>query len=321
MAEKNLHTEYDLYLYSDGKFYSRGGPDNPVTICEADTGWRPEELAAHAYDLGFTHVRFSSPEAAAIEALHERGIGVIADAPGSDGLMAETAPARPAFRYQWNTRWTEETFAYLSADPLFRSHQHGRLLSAESGPFVLPLSREWGSLTGRMPGDEWQKFANVRLLYGYQGACPGKKFLFLGDEFQNAGLARWVRDLNTFYRGQPALYEQDSVSAGFEWVDTTESERSILAFRRNGRDAAGQVLFVFNFTPVPRQNYRAGVTARGEWKELLNSDATLYGGSGQGNLGAVESAPVPAHGCPDSLNLTLPPLAMLAFRKSGEAHA
>jgi len=321
MAEKNLHTEYDLYLYSDGKFYSRGAPDAPVTICEADSGSEPQQLAAHTYEMGFTHVLLSSPPPAYIEAMHARGIGVIADAPDADGVLANAAPPRAAFRYQWNVRWSEETIAYLAEDPLFRSHHHGRLLSVESGPFVLPLSRDLGSLAARVPGDEWQKFANLRLLYGYQAACPGKKLIFPGGEFQNAGLARWVRDLNTFYRAQPALFERDTDPAGFEWVDTAESQRSILAFRRRGRDAGTQVLFIFNFTPMPRQNYRAGVPARGEWKELLNSDATLYGGSGQGNLGGVESSPVPAHGCPDSLNLTLPPLALLAFRKAVEAGA
>jgi len=321
MAEKNLHTEYDLYLYSDGKFYSRGAPDAPVTICETDFDLGPPQLAAHAYDMGFTHVLLSSPGGAYLEAIHERGIGVIADAPDADGILAGAAPSRSAFRYQWNMRWTEETLAYLSEDPLFRSHHHRRLLSVETGSFVLPLSREFGSLAARMPGDEWQKFANLRLLYGYQAACPGKKLIFPGDEFHNAGLARWVRDLNTFYRAQPALFERDSDPEAFEWVDTADSQRSILAFRRNGRAPGEHVLFIFNFTPVPRRNYRAGVPSRGEWKELLNSDATLYGGSGQGNLGGVESAPVPAHGCPDSLNLTLPPLAMLAFRKAGEAGA
>ena len=130
------------------------------------------------------------------------------------------------------------------------------------------------------------------------------------------GLQRWVRDLNTFYRGQPALYELDSDHAGFQWIDCNDSQRSIISFRRTGRDPENQVIFVCNFTPEPRQNYRVGVPERGEWRELLNSDAPLYGGSGQGNLGSLETGPLPMHGHPVSLNLTLPPLAMVAFKKA-----
>ena len=212
---------------------------------------------------------------------------------------------------------------------------------AFSENFVLPLSHDEvvhgkGSMIGKMPGDDWKKFANLRLLYGYMTAHPGKKLLFMGGEFgqwnewnhdasldwslleypPHSGLQRWVRDLNTFYRGQPALYELDSDPAGFQWVDANDSQRSIISFRRMGRDPQDQVVFACNFTPEPRQNYRVGVPERGEWKELLNSDATLYGGSGQGNLGSLHTTPMPMHGHPVSLNLTLPPLAVVAFKKA-----
>jgi 1,4-alpha-glucan branching enzyme len=187
-----------------------------------------------------------------------------------------------------------------------------------------------------MPGDDWQKFASLRLLLAYLVASSGKKLLFMGGEFgqwkewshdaslewdllqhpSHQGLQRWVRDLNTFYRARPALHEWDANADGFQWIDASDSERSIVSFRRQGSDSGRPLIFVFNFTPMPRQNYRIGVPVRGEWKEVLNGDAALYGGSGQGNLGSVETSPVPMHGHPWSLNLTLPPLAMIAFERA-----
>ena len=183
-------------------------------------------------------------------------------------------------------------------------------------------------------GDEWQKFANLRLLYGFMFGHPGKKLLFMGDEFgqwsewnhdaslewhllehpSHAGLKRWVRDLNTLYRGQPSLHELDFNSAGFEWVDCKDSQRSVISFLRRGRNPNDQMLFVCNFTPVVRQNYRVGVPLEGYWKEILNSDAPLYGGSGQGNFGGLSTVPLPIHGRPFSLNMTLPPLGIVVFR-------
>jgi 1,4-alpha-glucan branching enzyme len=167
---------------------------------------------------------------------------------------------------------------------------------------------------------------------------PGKKLLFMGGEFGqwaewnheasldwpllhsplHAGLLRWIRDLNTFYRGQPSLFEVDFDSSGFEWVDCSDSERSIVCFLRKARNASDTTLFVCNFTPVPRQNYRVGVPAGCRWSERLNSDAPLYGGSGQGNAGAVDASPLPVHGRPYSLNLTLPPLGIVIFRPEVE---
>jgi 1,4-alpha-glucan branching enzyme len=329
------------------------------------------KLADYVHDAGFTHVALlPEPQPGTpsdflylVDTLHQRGAGVIVDwearmQPEFRNLLTgdhiegmglgdadSVLPAEPGFRYKWNMGWTAETLAYLSQDPLYRAFHHNRLTASAEfvfpGDSVLPLSDAEvgpgkGSLIGRMPGDDWKRFANLRLLYGYMTALPGKKLLFMGDEFgqwrewnpqgsldwhlleqaPHRGLQRWVRDLNTVYRGQPALYEFDSGPAGFQLVDSEDNQRSILSFRRIGRDPLNQVLFIFNFTPVPRQNYRAGVPERGEWRELLNGDATLYGGSGQGNLGSIHSAPVPMHGYPDSLNLTLPPLAMIAFRKA-----
>ena len=249
------------------------------------------------------------------------------------------------FGYKWNMGWMHDVLDYMSKDPVHRSYHHNRitfsLMYAFTENFILPLSHDEvthgkGSMIGKMPGDDWRKFANLRLLYGFMTGHPGKKLLFMGCEFGqwkewnhdesldwsllqypfHSGLQRWVRDLNTFYRGQPALYELDADPAGFEWIDCCDTQRSILSFRRKGRDTAAQVVFVCNFTPEPRQNYRVGVPAHGEWKELLNSDAPMYGGSGQGNLGSVTAAPIPMHGQPYSLNLTLPPLAIIAFRQA-----
>jgi 1,4-alpha-glucan branching enzyme len=189
-------------------------------------------------------------------------------------------------------------------------------------------------MLGKMPGDDWQKFANLRLLYGFMFGHPGKKLLFMGGEFGqwmewnhdsaldwpaverplHSGMLRWVRDLNTFYRGQPSLYQVDFDASGFEWVDCNDWERSVVSFLRKGKDPREMTLFVCNFTPMPRYNYRVGVPLACHWKEMLNSDAPLYGGSGQGNMGGLESVPVPVHGRPYSLNMMLPPLGMVAFR-------
>jgi 1,4-alpha-glucan branching enzyme len=208
--------------------------------------------------------------------------------------------------------------------------------------FVLPLSHDEvvygkGSLLGKMAGDEWQKRANLRLLYGYMYTQPGKKLLFMGGEFgqlrewnhdasldwhlldepQHRMLLRWVRDLNTAYRGEPALHELDTNAAGFQWIDCNDAEQSVLVYLRRARSTSNVVIVACNFTPVPRHNYRIGVLAGGTWEEMLNSDAPLYGGSGQGNLGGVVAAPVPRHGRPQSINVTLPPLGMVVFRGSG----
>ena len=251
------------------------------------------------------------------------------------------------FGLKWNMGWMHDTLAYMSKDPIHRRFHHNQLtfslMYAFSENFVLPLSHDEvvygkGSLLAKMPGDEWRRFANLRLLFGYQFGHPGKKLLFMGGDFGqgnewnhdasldwhllqypfHAGLLRWVRDLNTFYRGQPSLHQVDFDSAGFEWVDANDVERSVICFLRRARDSRDVTLFVLNFTPLPRENYRVGVPLGGYWKEVLNSDATLYAGSGQGNSGGVEAAPLPLHARPYSLNLTLPPLGLLALQPAAE---
>jgi 1,4-alpha-glucan branching enzyme len=247
------------------------------------------------------------------------------------------------FGFKWNMGWMHDMLDYMSLDPIFRTYHQNQitfsLMYAFSENFILPLSHDEvvygkGSMLRKMPGDEWQKFANLRLLYGTMFGHPGKKLLFMGNEFGqssewnheasldwnllqypfHSGLARWIRDLNTFYRGQPSLHELDFDSAGFEWVDCKDSQRSVISFLRRGRKKDDRTLFVCNFTPVPRWNYRVGVPLEGSWNEVLNSDAPLYGGSGQGNFGGLPAIPLPIHGRPYSLNMTLPPLGIAVFR-------
>jgi 1,4-alpha-glucan branching enzyme len=247
------------------------------------------------------------------------------------------------FGFKWNMGWMHDMLDYMAKDPVYRTHHHRNitfsLMYAFSENFVLPFSHDEvvhlkGSMIGRMPGDRWQRFANLRALYGYMFGHPGKKLLFMGNEFgqwaewnhdtsldwhllhgaDHLGLQRWVRDLNTCYRAEPALHEVDFSPGGFEWVDCNDHARSVVSFLRRAREPDRDVLLVCNFTPVVRPGYRVGVPAGGRWIEILNSDATVYGGSGQGNLGGVEAEAVGVHGRPWSLDLTLPPLAVIAFR-------
>ncbi len=251
------------------------------------------------------------------------------------------------FGMKWDMGWMHDTLDYMSKDPVFRKFHHNRLtfrlLYAFHENFVLPLSHDEivhgkGSLLRKMPGDDWQKFANLRLLYGYMYSQPGKKLLFMGGEFgqwdewyheqglqwnlldypAHQGLKHWVEDLNSLYKNEPALHELDFEPAGFEWIDCNDSEQSILSLLRKGRSPADNVIVVMNFTPVPRQNYRVGAPHGGFWKEALNSDSSQYGGSGFGNMGGVEAAPVQVHGRPYALNLSLPPLGALFLKGEGE---
>jgi 1,4-alpha-glucan branching enzyme len=188
-----------------------------------------------------------------------------------------------------------------------------------------------------MPGDDWQKFANLRLLFGWMYAQPGKKLIFMGGEFgqgrewnhdssldwhlleypQHRGVQLWMQDLNRLRNGDPALYELDFDPEGFRWIDANDSDNSIASVLRRARDPKDVVLCAFNFTPVPRYNYRLGVPFGGRWSEVLNSDSPDYGGSGQGNLGGVDAAPIPWHGLYHSLTLTLPPLGCLFMKPEG----
>jgi 1,4-alpha-glucan branching enzyme len=249
------------------------------------------------------------------------------------------------FGLKWDMGWMHDTIEYMRADPIYRRYEHNkltfRMIYAFHENFVLPLSHDEvvygkGSLLGKMPGDEWQKFANLRALFGYMYAQPGKKMLFMGGEFgqwrewvhdasldwyvleyaPHQGVQKWVRHLNQLYRSEPALHEMDCDPGGFEWIDCGDADSSVVSLIRKAKSVSSVVLAVCNFTPVPRQNYRVGAPRGGFWQEIANSDAGEYGGSNMGNFGGLEAAPVPLHGRPYSLTLTLPPLSVSVFRSS-----
>jgi 1,4-alpha-glucan branching enzyme len=251
------------------------------------------------------------------------------------------------FGMKWDMGWMHDTLLYMSRDPVHRKFHHDnltfRMLYAWHENFVLPLSHDEvvhgkGSLLRRMPGDDWQRFANLRLLYAYMYAQPGKKLLFMGGEFAqwdewyheksldwhlldwgpHRGVQAWVRDLNRAHREQPALHELDCDAGGFEWVDCADTQQSTISLLRKGRSPDELVLVASNFTPVPRHDYRVGVPRAGRWREILNSDAAEYGGSGQGNLGEVWADPVPCHGRGHSVCVTLPPLGAVYLKWEGD---
>jgi 1,4-alpha-glucan branching enzyme len=280
------------------------------------------------------------------EQVHAEFPGVLTIAEDSTNWPMVTRPINSGglgFDFKWDMGWMHDTLDYFQKDPVYRKYEHNRLtfrgVYAYTENFILPLSHDEvvygkGSLLNKMPGDPWRKFASVRLLFGYQFAIPGKKMLFMGDEFgqwrewnhdgqldwplldapMHAGLKRWVRDLNTLYRGSPELHELDASPEGFFWIHADDAEQSVLSWVRKGHSTDGLVLFVANFTPIPRTNYRVGVPRVGRWEEILNSDASIYGGSGVGNIGGVSTTPVRSHGHDQSLNLTIPPLAVVALR-------
>lgn len=247
------------------------------------------------------------------------------------------------FGMKWDMGWMHDTLSYFNRDPIYRKYHHHemtfRMLYAFTENFMLPLSHDEvvhgkGSLLGKMPGDLWQKFANLRLLFGYMYAQPGKKLLFMGGEFgqwrewyheesldwhllqfaPHLGLQHWVADLNRLYRDEPAMHEFDIDPQGFEWVDCHDWEHSILSLLRRGKSTNTNVVIACNFTPVPRLNYRLGVPFEGYWQEVLNSDAKEYEGSGQGNMGGVEAVDYPTHGHSHSIMVNIPPLGIVFFR-------
>ncbi len=253
------------------------------------------------------------------------------------------------FGLKWDMGWMHDTLLYMEREPVHRKYHQGeltfRMIYAFTENFCLPLSHDEvvhgkGSLLSKMPGPDWEQFANLRLLYGYMTAQPAKKLLFMGAEIAqrrewshegsldwhllgaeaHAGISCLVADLNRVYRAEPALHQLDTDPAGFEWLAADDAASSVLAFLRKGKGSAGDrgdlVACVFNFTPIVRHNYRLGVPRGGRWQEILNTDATAYWGSGQGNLGGVEAAPVPSHGRTHSLHLTLPPLAAVFLKNS-----
>ncbi len=278
------------------------------------------------------------------ELVHSAGATVIAEESTAWPMVS-----RPAwlgglgFTLKWNMGWMHDTLGYLREDPVHRKYHHDRmtfgLLYAFTENFVLPLSHDEvvhgkGSLYGRMPGNEWQRLANLRAYYAFMYGYPGKKLLFMGGEFAqvaewdyrqsldwhlleadaHTGVQRLIRDLNRHYRDIPALHQKDCSADGFQWIDCSDTEQGVLAFMRRGHDPGEFVAVVSHFTPLLRAGYRIGVPVTGTYSEILNTDAEKYGGSGTGNLGNVTAENIEAHGLPYSLVLTLPPLATLMLR-------
>jgi 1,4-alpha-glucan branching enzyme len=249
------------------------------------------------------------------------------------------------FGYKWNMGWMHDTLHYMEREPLYRSYHHHEmtfgLVYAFSERFVLPISHDEvvhgkGSLIGKMPGDAWQKLANLRTYFTFMWTHPGKKLLFMGCEIgqhrewshdgeidwallqdpAHAGLQMLLRDLNKVYAREPALHASDADPAGFAWIVGADAQNSVFAFLRR-HDGANPLLVVLNLTPVPREGYRVGVPEAGRWREIVNSDAGIYGGTNMGNGGSVQTRAEPAHGRPHCLELVLPPLSALVFRFEG----
>ncbi|MGH7369298.1 MAG: 1,4-alpha-glucan branching protein GlgB, partial [Candidatus Methylomirabilaceae bacterium] len=284
------------------------------------------------------------------ELVYDRHPGVVTIAEESTAWPMVSRPTYVGglgFGLKWNMGWMHDMLSYMALDPIYRSYHHNSLtfslLYALNENFILPLSHDEvvygkGSLLERMPGDVWQRFANLRCLYGFMYGHPGKKLLFMGGEFGqwrewdheqsldwhllredhlHAGLQRLVADLNRLYRSEPALFELDFDPAGFEWLDCHDWQQSVVSFVRRAKNPQDLVVVVSNFTSVPRHGYRMRVPFGGFYRELLNTDAEIYGGSNVGNYGGVVAEPIPDHGLTFSLALTLPPLATVVLKPSG----
>lgn len=250
------------------------------------------------------------------------------------------------FGFKWDMGWMHDTLQYMQTDPIYRRYHHHhltfRMLYAFHENFVLPLSHDevvYGkrSLLEKMPGDDWQKFANLRVLFGYMYAQAAKKLIFMGGEIaqraewthdgqleweqlqhaSHLGIQRWVADLNRVYRAERALHEDDLTPHGFEWIDCNDAESSVISLMRKGHTTQDLILVVCNFTPVPQPNYRVGVPRGGYWQEILNSDSAWYGGGDWGNGGGVHASPVPLHARSHSLTVTVPALAAVFFKSYG----
>ena len=291
----------------------------------------------------------------AISFLRRLNETVYAEAPGAQTLAEESTAwpmvSKPVFLgglgfgMKWNMGWMHDSLDFFEKNPIHRRFHIGKLTFslwyAFTENFLLPLSHDEvvhgkGSLLGKMPGDDWQKFANLRLLYGWMFTHPGKKLLFMGGEFAqrqewdherslewdllrfdpHSRLQSWIRDLNRLYTSRPSLHSTDFLSEGFQWIDFSDAETGVIAYLRQTPNASEVLLVIVNLTPVPREGYRVGAPAGGFWAEVLNSDAEAYGGSGYGNMGGVDAEPIPFHGRPCSLKLTLPPLGLLVLKRS-----
>ncbi len=274
---------------------------------------------------------------------HPGAVTIAEESTAWPGVSRSVASGGLGFDMKWNMGWMHDTLAYFAHEPLYRKYHQGQLtfslVYAFNENFVLPFSHDEvvygkGSVLTKMPGDDWQQFANLRAMYGYMWTHPGKKLMFMGSEFAqrrewahegeldwplqhapaHAGIQRLVRDLNRLYRNEPALYQLDFRAEGFDWVAMDDADASVIAFLRKSKKSGDTLLVVCNLTPVPRQGYTLGVPYAGHWQEVLNTDAADYGGSGAGNFGGVMATATPTHGRPHAVTLLLPPLSTLIFR-------
>jgi 1,4-alpha-glucan branching enzyme len=282
------------------------------------------------------------------ESVYEKFEGIQTIAEESTAWPMVTRPIYTGglgFGMKWSMGWMHDTLDYFNKESIHRSYHHNQItfsiMYTFNENFMLSISHDEvvhgkDSMINKMPGDTWQKFANLRALYGYMFGHPGKKLNFMGSEFgqynewnyqqsldwhlldfqEHKGLLQWIKDLNNTYIKHPALWENDFDSEGFQWIDANDSEKSILSFVRYSKDKSDSVIIICNLTPTPRYNYRIGIPEEGYWHEILNSDAKNYGGSGQGNFGGLESAPVPYHNEMQSLNLVLPPLGTIMLSRN-----
>jgi len=362
-ARRGLHPEWKSAIFNYGRYEVRSFLISSAMFWlekyHAD-GFRVDAVASILYldyarkDGEWAPNQYGGNEnIEAIEFIRALNESVYRDFPDIQTIAEESTAwpmvSRPpylgglGFGMKWNMGWMHDTLDYMSKEPIHRKFHHNQLtfsiMYAFSENFVLAISHDEvvhgkGSVLGKMPGDEWQKFANLRLLYGYMWAHPGKKLLFMGSEFAQGwewyheksldwhlleypfhlGIKRWVEDLNRLYRREPCLYELDFDADGFQWIDCNDSESSVISFVRRGSSTEDAVLVVLNFTPVTRAHYRIGAPHPGFWAEILNSDAHLYGGSGWGNLGGLHTEPGPCHGHGQSLSVNVPPLAALFFK-------
>jgi 1,4-alpha-glucan branching enzyme len=293
-------------------------------------------------------VRFLQSFNELVYALYPGVVTIAEESTAWAGVSRPTHAGGLGFGFKWNMGWMNDTLRYMSSDPVYRKWRHSELtfslLYAFAENFVLPLSHDEvvhgkGSILSKMPGDDWRRFAGARAFYGFMWGHPGKKLLFMGQEFGQArewdfageldwglldhaphqGLRAFLRDLNHLYRDHEALHARDCEPEGFEWVVVDDAENSVYAFLRFGADRARPVLIVSNFTPVPRTGYRIGLPRGGRWREILNSDAAAYGGSGLGNLGGVEAHDAGHAGFPACADILLPPLSTLFFEPEGRS--
>ena len=366
--KRGYHPEWNSYIYNYGRNEVRcilgSSAMSWLERYHAD-GLRVDAVASMLYlDYGrrqgewIPNEHGGNEDLEAVSFLRKLNESIYRDFPDVQTIAEESTAwpmvSRPAylgglgFGLKWKMGWMHDTLDYFATDPLYRKYHQEKLTFsiwyAFTENYVLPLSHDEvvhgkGSLLGRMPGDDWQKMANLRALLGYHYSHPGKKLVFMGGEFGqwsewqhegsldwqllehpgHSGIQAWVRDLNHLYRDEPALHRRDFEPEGFQWVDFHDAENSVISYLRLGRADDRPVLVVLNLTPMTRHNYHVGVPRGGWWDELLNSDATRYDGSGQGNQGGAEAAPVAAHGHFHSLLLTLPPLSALFLAPGGDA--